>query len=280
MTDATFVFQGTVKRRRAGTVAHLPVDARTLVVSVDHILEAPAALAQLSGHTITVRVAGRRVPAVGQAMIFHANGWIFGDSVAVQSVREEAVRPTHAALLSRGGDPIEHKRQREIGARFDLADVVVSGRVRAVRLPEDAAGAGTRGGRAAARVAPAPVRPTSEHDPHWREALVDVDEIHKGQLPGRQIVITFPASIDVRWYKAPKFQAGQRGTFLAHQTTIATKDRRPRASRRGARAARAAAVEPEATKRVYAALSPLDFQPQHEPGGLHAVIQARRAVTR
>ena len=277
MTEATFVFRGTVKRRRAATVAHLPADTRTVTVSVDDILEAPAALAQLSGHTITVRVAGRRVPPVGRTTIFHTNGWIFGDSVAVRSVREEPVRPAHAAMLSRGGDPVAHRREREMGARFDRADVVVSGRVRAVRLPEDAVTSAPGGVRAAARGAPAPVRPASEHDPHWREAVIDVEEVHKGDLRGGQIVLTFPASIDVRWYKAPKFQPGERGTFMVHETTTAAPERRPPA--RGARATRAAAA-PLATRRIYTALSPLDFQPQHEPGGLHALIQLRHTGIR
>jgi len=281
MSDATFIFQGTVKRRGAATLARLPVDARTLVVNVDHVLEAPAALAQLSGHTITVRVAGRPVPAVGQAMIFHTNGWIFGEGVAVRSVREEAVRRSHVAMLSRGGDPVEHKRQREVGARFDRADVVVSGRVRLVRLPSEPAGGTRRGARVLARAALKPARPASEHDPHWREAVIDVDHVHKGEPRGRQIVITFPASIDVRWYKAPKFEPGQRGTFLAHGTTIEGEGRRPAVSRRmRARVALARAGATAGGRRVYTALSPLDFQPQHEPGGLHALIQARRTVTR
>jgi hypothetical protein len=275
--QATFTFKGTLKERRRATIKDLPVDDRTCVVTVDQIIEAPPAMAALSGHDVTVRIGRGPVPAVGQEMIFHTNGWIFGDGVAVQAVRQEAVQRSHTAVLSRGGDPVQHKRQRDLQGRFDEASLVVSGRVTAVRLPPGAAGSPRRRTRAAAADPPlgAP-RPASEHDPHWREAVIEVDDVHKGRHAKKDVVIRFPASTDVRWYKAPKFQAGHQGFFMLHQTTIGAPPEHP-AGRRKARTA-AAKREPEAGEQVYTAVSPMDFQPYHEPDGIRALIAARPAA--
>jgi len=275
---ATFVFKGTVTRVKATTLAHLPANASTHVVRVDDIIEAPRALAQLSGHAITVRLGRSRRLTVGRTMIFHAHGWIFGDTVAVESVREEPVRGEHVAMLARGGDPVEHRRQRELRDRFAQAHVVVSGRVRAVRLPATARASGARLVRAAADRPRTPLRPVSEHDPHWREALIDVEHVHKGTHSSREIVVRFPASIDVRWYKAPKFEPGQQGTFLVRETPVPAESRR-RARPAGARAT-AAPLAGRTTTRVYTALSPMDFQPDDRPGGIHALIQLRRSTNR
>src|SRR5215831_5745861 len=99
------------------------------------------------------------------------------------------------------------------------------------------------------RVAAAAVHP---EDPvgslQAREAVIDVDETHKGAERRKQVVVRFPSSTDVRWYQAPKFQAGQEGVFLLHKQQI---------SPTTARAAALTTLKaPE-----YTALHPSDFQP-------------------
>ena len=87
-------------------------------------------------------------------------------------------------------------------SRFTAADVVVSGRVGEVRADAP------RGPR---RKVPLPI---TEHDPQWREAIVEVTAVHKGRRVPRSIRVRFPASTDVAWARAPKLHAGQHGTFL------------------------------------------------------------------
>ncbi len=263
---ATFVFKGTIQNLQNATMKQVPVDERTAVVTVDQVIEAPRNLAGLAGHKITVQLGGRQKPRPGQQFIFHTNGWIFGDSVAVQSVKQEEIKPTraYAALLSRGGDPVMQKRDREAKTRFDSADMVVSGKVTAVRLPAET----LRRSRA-----PAPARPVSEHSPHWREAVVNIEDVHKGAHAARSVVVRFPASTDVRWYKAPKFHPGQQGFFVLHKTEL-PKDVEPAGP--AARApARGKAAKPEVTE-VFTALHPLDFQPYSEPGGVRAAIADKK----
>ena len=83
--------------------------------------------------------------------------------------------------------------QRE---RFDAADVVVSGRVTAVRDT------------------PVPNAGITEHDPLWREATLSVSATHKGARVPKTIRVRFPGSTDVAWAAAPKLQRGQKGVFL------------------------------------------------------------------
>jgi hypothetical protein len=87
------------------------------------------------------------------------------------------------------------------------ASVVISGKIVAVGLPAPAAVAGASAGESSAggRI--------SEHDPFWREAVVEVQNVHKGSTGKNQVVLRFPSSTDVRWYHAPKFHAGQQGVF-------------------------------------------------------------------
>ncbi len=200
-------------------------------------------------------------------MLFHVNGWILGESMALQSVKREPVKKTHAALLSRGGDPIQHKASSDLRKRLDEADAVVFGTVSTVRLPADVAEGMTRRLAAGAAAAPAASGPVSEHDPKWREAVVEVNSVHKGSHDKKTVILRFPSSTDVMWYKAPKFHPGQQGYFVLRKTT--TEERRAEGA---AERAAERAAEPEGAE-TYTALHPMDFQPQNQPGGIKALIE-------
>jgi hypothetical protein len=270
---ATFVFQGTVRKVKSSTLKEIPVDDQTLVVTVDNVIEAPKSLAKLGGSEITVQLTGNQKASVGETLIFHSGGWIFGDSVAVQCISKEAVKATHAALLTRGGNPVEHRRDRVVQKRFSDSDTCVSGTVETVKLPEESIPR-----RRAARTTTEPVEigPVSEHNPRWREAVIAIDKTHKGGTDKDRLVIRFPSSTDVRWYKAPKFAPGQQGYFMLQKTKVSEK-LPSKATKKAAKAAGAAiafAVEekPEAAE-VYTALHPEDFQSYSEPGGIRRVLE-------
>lgn len=259
----TFVFQGTIEGVKRATMKEVPVDNRTVIVTVDQVIEAPKSLARFGGHRITVQLSGSQKVQQGQVFIFHTHGWIFGDSVAVQSVKQEPIKlaKSHAALLSRGGDPVMHRRNRETEKRFESAQVVVTGRVTAVRLPAETKALGRTKGASM-------TKPVSEHSAHWREAVVEIDDVHKGTHAKKGVVVRFPASTDVRWYKAPKFQPGQQGFFMLHKTEL-EKGAKPAAK------GKAKAAKPEVVE-AYTALHPLDFQPYSDPGGVRRIIESRK----
>ena len=272
-TDVTFLFKGTIREVKAATMPDVPVDKNTVVAMVDQVLEAPTTLAKLGGHRVTIRLSGRTKVAVGDALIFHAHGWIFGPSVAVISMKEERIRETraHAALLSRGGDPVAHRQNRRIKQRFTSADVVVSGRVTMVRIPPEAASATLAATRAqSAADTPEPLGPISEHTPHWREAHIEIDDVHKGEHTSSSVLIRFPASTDVRWYKAPKFEPGHQGFFMLRKH--ASPKQAPTKATKGRRAAKKTT---KSTTEHFTALHPADFQPYTQPGGVRRIIESK-----
>jgi hypothetical protein len=252
-----FVFKGAIKKIRSATMKQVPVSDRTAIVRVEQVLEAPKSFAHYQGQDITVELAGRKAVKPGDEFVFHANSWIFGDSVAVRSVSEERVTKGHEALLKRDGDPTEHRKVRQLQEDLDDADLVVSGTVTAVTVLHQAENvralsAASEGG------------PVSEHDPKWRQAVVQVDETQKGSHDSRQVTVLFPASTDVRWYKAPKFYPGQKAVFVLHKTKIKTEEHHE---------LRGLAPEEGAEVEVYTALRPDDVQPLKQQGAIKAMIR-------
>jgi hypothetical protein len=249
--QARFVFKGTVKQLHAATMPEVPVTDRTAVVRVDEIIHAPAMLSNYTGQDITVQLGGRKKVQVGQEAVFFTNGWLFGKSIAVQSLDHHPVERTTATLRRTVSDPVKSLAHRELQAHFESADLVVSGKVTSVRLPEEQASAAPR------------LRP-SEHDPQWREAVVEVDDVHKGSHTPKTVVIRFPGSHDIMWHDAPKFRPGQEGHFMLH---------REGGAERAAESATATATgRAAAGEQFYTALHPEDFQSIEQPEGIKTLI--------
>jgi hypothetical protein len=179
---ATFIFKGTIKKLHGTTMKEVPVTPRTIVVTVDQIIEEPPDLAGYDGQGITVQLSGRQKVHVGEEIIFRTTGWMYGESIAVRSLSEEAVKSSDTPLLRPGVDPIERSAQREKRQHFDRADLVVSGKVVDVRPPAES----SKGVTASTTTR---IGPISEHDPEWREAVIQVDEVHKGSHKLKQVVV-------------------------------------------------------------------------------------------
>ncbi len=262
----TFIFKGTIKQLKRATMKEVPVDKSTAVVTVDQVVEAPPDLAGYNGQDITVHLSA--LHKAGETLIFNTVSWLYGDSIAVRSLSEEPIKASHGAMLAAGEDPAARRRQREQREHFDDADLVVSGKVVAVRLPGDA----TSLAKGAVATSGSGRKPVSEHDPKWREAVLEVDDVHKGDHKKKQVIIRFPASNDVMWYNAPKFHPGQQGHFLL------TKAKTPKTAttkKAGNKAAAAAASKAATPADTYVALDPIDFQPYSEPGGIKTIIDAK-----
>src|SRR6266487_2935183 len=105
--QARFVFKGTVQKLKASTMRDVPANNRTAVVRVDEVIQAPEALSHYAGQDLTVQLGGRKKLKKGQQAVFYTNGWLFGDSVAVQSIDHLDVEKTRAALTIAEGDPVK-----------------------------------------------------------------------------------------------------------------------------------------------------------------------------
>ncbi len=252
MDQAKFVFQGTVKKTRGTTMKAIPASDRTVIVRVDKLIHAADAFSDYAGREITVQLATNESVKANQTFIFFTNGWVVGEGLAVQSVGHRDATPSAvASLAAHPEDPVRSLKTREAVKRASAADLIVSGRVSSVRLPAHEATA-----RATAMASGRTSEQISEHAPLWQEAVIDIDEVHKGDHSKKQVVVLFPSSTDVRWHNAPKFQAGQEGVFLLHKDQPAVRA--------------AAVLAPTAEATGYTALHEADIQPLDELSHLTA----------
>jgi len=210
--QARFIFRGTVERLRAATMANVPVTGRTVVVRVDEVIQAPPALSRAAGQSITVQLASRERVKEGQQAVFYTNGWLFGESVAVQSIGHRPPTGVPAALAGPAAAPAQETVSRDLQARLSDAETVVTGRVTSVGVPPAPAGPPV-----AAAGEPGTTRRFSEHDPVWRDAVVEVSSVEKGSQVPSSVVIRFPSSDDIRWHQVPKLEPGQEGVFILQQ---------------------------------------------------------------
>lgn len=223
LSSSTIAFTGAVEATAKSTVVGVPVDERTVVVRVDRLLHGPPSMGIPAGSRVTVQLSPDLPPlAVGDSATFFANGWIYGDTLAVTEVgrapAEESARlsghmpgleapvsavEAAAAQVSQN-KLVEHAREADAIVR---AHVVGLADVRSDELPR-------------------------EHDPNWWVATFEVDFVARGELPGGEeagstVRVLYANSLDVRWRECPKPKAGQGGLWLLHKTAAALADVAP-----------------------------------------------------
>jgi hypothetical protein len=210
-TTPSIVFVGTVETTQAVALQNLKASPNTSVVVVEKVLRKPDAITLVPGDEVTVLTDGNSNPLKGARALFYADGWIFGEGLAVK-VRswEPASAPVVAASSGEDVKMATHMQalaDQDTQALLADTDVVVVGRVKRIQAPSVAG--------------LVPARPVvSEHDPEWKEAVVEVQSALKGAAGVSEIVVRFPASMDVAWAGYPKFQEGQEGTFLLQRDRI------------------------------------------------------------
>lgn len=202
--EGPFAFVGTIEHVGAATMTDVPIDSRTAVVRVDHVLQAPEALPTLEGQRITMQLKEDTQP--GEQAAFFAQGLAFGESVAVTEVGRvavEAVEP-HVTRGFEAGAPAGFEALQRAAQAARLrehaagADAIVVGRV--VGL-EDV------------------LEPViSEHDPDWWRATIDVAHVEKGDVQTGPLRVLYANSLDVQWRLSPKPKASQEGLWILHAT--------------------------------------------------------------
>lgn len=246
--DAPFVFEGTVKSLKSSNVKNIPADSSTALVVVDHVRQAPRALAGLAGKEITLRMAKGETLKAGARGIFSADGLLFAENLALQSRGHDSLVDVARSAAVIGAVPVVQRLRR----RVEGAQTVVSGRVSEVRSDKPATARSSSSSATPGRI--------SEHEPIWQQAVIDVSQVYKGPKQ-KQVVVNFPASTDVMWHKAPKFAKGQTGVFLLHAT--------PPTATTVARNMRAISPPPA---NAYIALDPDDYQPPSAAPAVEAML--------
>lgn len=231
---APFVFTGRVRKRRAATLELVEVSELDAIVSVERVLRRPEGVVDFSGEDITLRGESAVALEDDRVALFAADGWLYGESLALIEVARMDERERSAEKQIR--DAEQHASVEALGDRVRRANLVVVAKVEKTS---------PRGGKE--------LPPTSEHDPVWWEAFLAVESVEQGKA-GRQLRVLYPSSLDEFWYESPKFAAGDEGVFLLQRDQ---KERGPAQYR----------------VRGYTALDPLDFHPRERLDELRALLR-------
>jgi hypothetical protein len=217
--DASFVFQGTVLAAGAANLDAVEADELTAIVRVDRVLRAPKQMENVAGQEITIRLLE---PAeVGMVAVFSANGWLYGEHLAVIETDQREGPAPPPSFATMGAEAVAEESvaaadraarfRSELKSRADEAAAVVVGRVVGVR-----------------ETASAEEERQSEHDPHWSVATVEVEQAVKGK-PAETMDVLFANSDDVMWRHAPKLAVGQKATMLLQRGAPEVEDKRAHA---------------------------------------------------
>jgi hypothetical protein len=229
-----FIFTGKIRKRRAATLSLVDVSELDAVIAVDRVLRRPSGVADFSGKEVTLRGNSAVELDDDRAALFAANGWLYGDSLALIEVARMDERQSNAEQRIKEAE--QRAATDALRSRLQRADLAV---VAAVERTSP------RGEKE--------LPPVSEHDPLWWEAWLKVESVEKGRAP-RQLRVLYPTSLDEYWYESPKFAPGDEGVFLLQRDQ---KERGPTQYR----------------VRGYTALDPLDFHPRERLDELRALLR-------
>jgi hypothetical protein len=215
--ESQFIVGGTVSRLGQGTMSIVPDTENIIALRVERVYQAPKALSPLVGDELTILVKGPTGLQINDRMIFFARGWLIGDGIAVEEVGRVSGRG--ADLENRVASAQQDAADQVLRDRISGAELVIAGRVIEIR-PR------------------APLPGVSEHNPNWQEAVVGISAVLKGDASLTRVGVIFPASLDVAWTNAPKFQIGQEGIWLLRRdpepngyTALDAQDFRPASER-------------------------------------------------
>jgi hypothetical protein len=192
--SAGFIFRGTVVTAGAANLSIVEPNARTAIVRVDEVLRSRGALDDFTGREVTVLL--RAALPEGARRVFFTDVQFLGESLGVREVGRARGAPTEIAAAVRGAGL--RIFDQDLAARLAAADLVLSGRVLETRAIAAEPGI------------------TSEHDPQWREALLEVESVVKGKVGEKSVSFLYPSSLDVFWASVPKPRVGEVGTWLLH----------------------------------------------------------------
>jgi hypothetical protein len=193
---AEFIFSGTITLVRSATF-DLEDVSEMAVVRVEEVLYGPAMLKNYKGKDVTVRLNQPKDAKPGSRLVFFAKLLSLGDSLGVSEIGSLSVGPQAGVQdIKAQIEKVKiEEADRYLSERLKTAELVVRGRVTKVM-----------------RVVG--LNQASEHAPDWYEAEIRIERVLKGRTAGKRIKIFFPKSVDVAWYKAPKFEIGAKGIWL------------------------------------------------------------------
>jgi len=229
-----FIFTGKIRKRLAATLSLVDVSELDAVIAVERVLRRPPGVVDFTGQDVTLRGASAVELDDDRTALFAANGWLYGESLALIEVARMDERQSNAERQIKEAE--QRAAAEALRDRLRRADLVV------VAVVERTNPAGDK-----------EQPPTSEHDPLWWEAWLEVESVEKGDAPRQQLRVLYPSSTDEFWYESPKFKAGDEGVFLLQRDQ---KEHGPVQYR----------------VRGFTALHPLDFHPRERLDELRRLL--------
>ena len=183
---SAFIFTGSITRASASTVPGLPVEATTVLVSVEDAIKIPAGLRSFAGREVTVQL---RHPLATGHYVFFADPLAVGEGIAV---KERA----HLDGRERGG---------------------VGGSEPRLCCPDDAApGGGIPGGvghRGRSPPSPLTCGPARGGVP-WAVAPFEIERVLKGKGKLRHVTLIGPLHASKLLPRAPALRAGLHAILI------------------------------------------------------------------
>lgn len=194
---ADLVFRGTVLKPGAANLEIVEPTGKTAVVRVEETLSSSGTLDDFTGKEITVFLRDAGSVKAGEQSVFFTTVALLGETLGVVEVGRRGPEDLRAQVATARRQNLAEG----LRTRMAASDLAVSGRVVSLGTTAKAAGGGV----------------ITEHDPQWREAVVEVRSVLHGQLVEKTVSVWFPASHDVMWAHAPKLEAGREGVWLLHR---------------------------------------------------------------
>lgn len=202
---SSIIVRGKIVKINASDEPMVEASSKTAVVSVQEMLAGKEIAGNLSGRTITVILNREEGLKEGEEAIFFGNARFFGQSL---TIADEGELP--AAAADSASSMAQGSKSKPLADRIAIATLVFRGTVAAIRPLGTATGEAQGKGSG---------RESSEHDPQWQAATVQVASALRGGTPGQTVTVIFAASRDVTWFNSPKLKTGQDAVFIAHAPT-------------------------------------------------------------
>ena len=262
VNQSTLIFTGTILDF-GSNVPSIDSTDNPIIVRVDHVEWATADawknFGSLVGKLLTVIVnpsftAG---PAQKQNMsaVFFVEPLLYEKNIAVTA---NAFADDHTVqdLPKRLAAAVQQKQNQPLIDAVKSADRIVTGVVQDTRALPDTKLAELRSVANGRDL-------FSEHSPRWREAIIRVQSVLKGDPREKTVIVVFPSTDDRLWAQSPKFTVRRAGIWLLHGEIQLTEEQ----SR--------ILLTPERlhgqTINAYTALRPEDFQ-RKDPGGKNEAL--------
>jgi hypothetical protein len=185
---SAFIFTGAITRTGTSTVPVHPVDAATVVVSVEEVIKAPLGLRSLAGREVTVQL--RHTLAAGR-YVFFADPLAIGAGIVV---KEQAHLEATADAEAEAAAAVERGFAAKIAPRVQAAFLVALGTVGEVRPLLSPA---ERRGRVP-----------------WAMAPFEIERVLKGKGKPRHVTLLGPLHASKFLPQAPALRAGLHAILI------------------------------------------------------------------